>query len=42
MILTGKPSLHALRFVARRLRMRCCDLGIVGDDPPLPSDVGKA
>ncbi len=33
MILTGKPSLHALRFVARRLRLRCCDLGIVGDDP---------
>jgi 4-nitrophenyl phosphatase len=33
MILTGKPSLHALRFVARRLRLRCRDLGIVGDDP---------
>jgi 4-nitrophenyl phosphatase len=33
MILTGKPSLHALRFVARRLGMRCRDLGIVGDDP---------
>jgi 4-nitrophenyl phosphatase len=33
MILTGKPSLHALRFVARRLGLRCRDLGIVGDDP---------
>jgi 4-nitrophenyl phosphatase len=33
MILTGKPSLHALRFVARRLGVRCRDLGIVGDDP---------
>jgi 4-nitrophenyl phosphatase len=33
MILTGKPSLHALRFVARRLGLRRCDLGIVGDDP---------
>jgi 4-nitrophenyl phosphatase len=33
MILTGKPSLHALRFVARRLGMRCRDIGIVGDDP---------
>lgn len=33
MILTGKPSLHALRFVARRLGLRHRDLGIVGDDP---------
>ncbi len=33
MILTGKPSLHALRFVARRLGLRRCDVGIVGDDP---------
>jgi len=32
-ILTGKPSLHALRFVARRLGLRRCDVGIVGDDP---------
>jgi 4-nitrophenyl phosphatase len=33
MILTVKPSLHALRFVARRLGLRRRDLGIVGDDP---------
>src|SRR5271167_2741693 len=33
MILTGKPSLHALRFVARRLGLRRRDLGVVGDDP---------
>jgi 4-nitrophenyl phosphatase len=33
MILTGKPSLHALRLVARRLGLRRRDLGIVGDDP---------
>jgi len=33
MILTGKPSLHALRFAARRLGLRRRDLGIVGDDP---------
>jgi 4-nitrophenyl phosphatase len=33
MILTGKPSLHALRLVARRLKLRRRDLGIVGDDP---------
>jgi HAD superfamily hydrolase (TIGR01450 family) len=33
MILTGKPSLNALRFVARRLGLRRSDIGIVGDDP---------
>ena len=33
MILTGKPSLHALRFVARKFGLRRRDLGIVGDDP---------
>ena len=33
MILTGKPSLHALRFVVRRLGLRRGDVGIVGDDP---------
>jgi 4-nitrophenyl phosphatase len=33
MILTGKPSLHALRFVARRLGLRVRDVGVVGDDP---------
>jgi HAD superfamily hydrolase (TIGR01450 family) len=33
MILTGKPSLHALRFVARRLRLPMRKIGVVGDDP---------
>lgn len=33
MILTGKPSLHALRFAARRLRVPMRRLGVVGDDP---------
>ena len=33
MILTGKPSLGALRFVARKLGLRRCDVGVVGDDP---------
>src|SRR5271170_3732604 len=33
MILTGKPSLHALRFAARRLGLRHRELGIIGDDP---------
>ncbi len=31
--LTGKPSLHALRFVAKRLGVRVREVGVVGDDP---------
>ena len=31
--LTGKPSLHALRFAARKLRLATRYLGVVGDDP---------
>jgi HAD superfamily hydrolase (TIGR01450 family) len=33
MILTGKPSLHALRFVARRLGMPMTKVAVIGDDP---------
>jgi 4-nitrophenyl phosphatase len=33
MILTGKPSLHALRLVARKLGVPMCRIGVVGDDP---------
>jgi ribonucleotide monophosphatase NagD (HAD superfamily) len=33
MILTGKPSLHALRFVARKLGAPMSKICIVGDDP---------
>ena len=33
MILTGKPSLHALRFVARKLRVPMREVAVVGDDP---------
>jgi HAD superfamily hydrolase (TIGR01450 family) len=29
----GKPSLHALRFVAARLGVGLCNVGVVGDDP---------
>ncbi len=32
-ILTGKPSLHALRFVARKLGIPVRSVGVVGDDP---------
>jgi ribonucleotide monophosphatase NagD (HAD superfamily) len=33
MILTGKPSLEALRFVARQLGVPMTRVGVVGDDP---------
>jgi 4-nitrophenyl phosphatase len=33
MTLTGKPSLHALRLVARRLHIPMSRVGVVGDDP---------
>ena len=33
MVLTGKPSLHALRFVAKKLGIPMRRVGVVGDDP---------
>jgi 4-nitrophenyl phosphatase len=33
MILTGKPSLHALRLVAKKLGLPMRKVGVVGDDP---------
>jgi 4-nitrophenyl phosphatase len=33
MILTGKPSVHAMRFVARQLGLPAREVGVVGDDP---------
>ncbi len=33
MILTGKPSLHALRLVAKKLNVPMRRVGVVGDDP---------
>jgi len=32
-LLTGKPSLHALRFVAKKLKLPVRDIAVVGDDP---------
>jgi 4-nitrophenyl phosphatase len=31
--LTGKPSLHALRFVAKKLGIPARSVGVIGDDP---------
>lgn len=33
MILTGKPSLHAMRLVAKKLKVPIRRVGVVGDDP---------
>jgi HAD superfamily hydrolase (TIGR01450 family) len=33
MILTGKPSQHALRFVAKKLGLPIREVGVIGDDP---------
>ena len=33
MILTGKPSLHALKLVSRRLGIPMRRIGVIGDDP---------
>ncbi|HEY0745061.1 MAG TPA: HAD hydrolase-like protein [Steroidobacteraceae bacterium] len=32
-LLTGKPSMHALRFVAKQLKLPIRDIAVVGDDP---------
>jgi 4-nitrophenyl phosphatase len=32
-LLTGKPSLHALRFVGKKLKLPMRDIAVVGDDP---------
>jgi 4-nitrophenyl phosphatase len=32
-LLTGKPSLHALRFVAKKLKLPVGNIAVVGDDP---------
>ncbi len=41
MTITGKPSLHALRFVARRLGIPMRDVGVVGDDPQLETAMAR-
>lgn len=33
MVLTGKPSLHALRFITKKLGVPMRRVGVVGDDP---------
>ena len=40
-IITGKPSLHALRFVARKLGVPVKSVGVVGDDPGLEPGMAR-
>ncbi len=40
-ILVGKPSLHALRFVARRLGVKRHEVGVVGDDPAVETIMAR-
>jgi 4-nitrophenyl phosphatase len=40
-ILTGKPSLHALRFAARRLAVPMREIGVVGDDPSVEAVMAR-
>lgn len=40
-IVLGKPSLHALRFVARKLGVPVRQIGVVGDDPQLETAMAR-
>lgn len=40
-VITGKPSLHALRFVARHLGVKMTDVGVVGDDPVVEMQMAR-
>jgi 4-nitrophenyl phosphatase len=40
-ILTGKPSLHALRFVAKKLGIPAREVGVVGDDPAVETIMAR-
>ncbi len=40
-IITGKPSLYALRFVARQLGVKLGEVGVVGDDPVVEMQMAR-
>jgi HAD superfamily hydrolase (TIGR01450 family) len=40
-ILTGKPSRHAMRFVAQRLGLPVTRVGVVGDDPAVEISMAR-
>jgi len=41
MILTGKPSRHAMQFVAQRLGIPVTRVGVVGDDPVVEMSMAR-
>jgi 4-nitrophenyl phosphatase len=41
MILTGKPSRHAMKFVAQRLGVPVTRVGVVGDDPVVEMSMAR-
>lgn len=40
-IITGKPSLYALRFVAKQLGVKIGEVGVVGDDPTVEMQMAR-
>ena len=40
-VITGKPSLYALRFVARHLGVKITEVGVVGDDPVVEMQMAR-
>jgi HAD superfamily hydrolase (TIGR01450 family) len=40
-IITGKPSMHALRFVAHQLGVKPGEVGVVGDDPVVEMQMAR-
>jgi HAD superfamily hydrolase (TIGR01450 family) len=40
-IITGKPSQHALRFVAKQLGVKPGEVGVVGDDPVVEMQMAR-
>ena len=40
-IITGKPSQHALKYVAKKLGVAVKDVGVVGDDPTLETAMAR-
>ena len=38
---TGKPSLHAMQFVAARLGVEMADVAVIGDDPKVETEMAR-
>ncbi len=38
---TGKPSLHAMQFVARELGLEMAEVAVIGDDPKVETEMAR-